>query len=341
VTDAQRYPMRALVFRRYGGPEVLESTEVEPPVAGDAQVLVRVRAVGLNPYDLHFVHGDPYVARPMMGLGLRKPRRPVILGSDVAGVVEAVGQNVTGFGIGDEVFGTVGLGGLADLVAAPVSAFAPKPEGLGFEAAAALPMAAVTALQGLRDVGGLRSGQRVIVNGASGGVGSFAVQLARALGASSVTGVCSAASSELVRSLGADEVIDHAREGFTRLGRRYDLLLDTVGNHSLRAFCRALEPNGTFVLAGAGGGRLLGPMAQILGAKVQSRLLGPRVLTMFAQTKTEDLLIVKGLVEEGKLRPVIDRTYPLAQAADALRHLDTRHAHGKVVVAMNGAVTGS
>jgi NADPH:quinone reductase-like Zn-dependent oxidoreductase len=261
----------------------------------------------------------------------------MIPGSDVAGMVEAVGPNVAGFRVGDEVFGTVGLGGLADLVAVSASVVAPKPEGLGFEQAAALPMAALTALQGLRDVGGLRAGQRVIVNGAAGGVGSFAVQLARSLGASTVTGVCSAASSEMVRSLGADEVIDYEREDFTRLGRRYDLLIDTVGNHSLRSFCRALEPSGTLVLAGAGGGRLLGPLAQILGAKLQSRFLGPRVLTMFMQTKTEDLLFIKHLVEEGKLRPVIDRSYPVAQTADALRHLETRHAHGKVVVAMTGA----
>jgi NADPH:quinone reductase-like Zn-dependent oxidoreductase len=175
------------------------------------------------------------------------------------------------------------------------------------------------------------------VNGAAGGVGSYAVQLAKALGASAVTGVCSAASSELVRSLGADEVIDYEREDFTKQSGRYDLLFDTVGNHSLRSFCKALEPSGTLVLVGAGGGRLLGPMAQILGAKLQSRFLGPRVLTMFAQTKTDDLLFIKQLVEEGKLRPAIDRTYPLAQAAEALRHLETRHAHGKVVVAMSGA----
>jgi NADPH:quinone reductase-like Zn-dependent oxidoreductase len=329
--------MRALVYRRYGGPEVLEPTDTETPVAGDGQILVRVKAVGLNPYDLHFLHGDPYIARPQMGTGLRKPRRPMILGSDVAGVVEAIGPNATGFCVGDEVFGTVWLGGLADLVAVSAGAVAPKPEGLSFEQAAALPMAALTALQGLRDVGGLRSGQRVIVNGAAGGVGSFAVQLAKALGASAVTGVCSAASSELVRSLGADEVIDYGREDFTRLGRRYDLLFETVGNRSLRSFCRALEPSGTLVLVGAGGGRVLGPMAQILGAKLQSRFLSPRILTMFVQPKAEDLLFIKHLVEEGKLRPAMDRSYPLAQAADALRHLETRHAHGKVVVAMTGA----
>src|ERR1035437_2787488 len=308
--------MRALVYRRYGGPGVLEPTDTEAPVAGDGQILVRVRAVGLNQYDLHCLHGDPYIARPQMGTGLRKPRRPMILGSDVAGVVEAIGPNVTGFHVGDEVFGTVGLGGLADLVAVSAGAVAPKPTNIGFEQAAALPMAALTALQGLRDVGGLRSGQRVIVNGAAGGVGSFAVQLAKALGASSVTGVCSAASSEMVRSLGADEVIDYEREDFTKQSGRYDLLFDTVGNHSLRSFCRALEPGGTLVLAGGGGGGLLGPMAQILGAKLQSRFLGPRVLTMFAQTKAEDLLLIKHLVEEGKLRPALDRSYPLARSEE-------------------------
>jgi NADPH:quinone reductase-like Zn-dependent oxidoreductase len=261
----------------------------------------------------------------------------MILGSDVAGVVEAIGPNVTGFCVGDEVFGTVWLGGLADLVAVSAGAVAPKPEGLSFEQAAALPMAALTALQGLRDTGGLRSGQRVIVNGAAGGVGSFAVQLARSLGASSVTGVCSAASSEMVRSLGADEVIDYERQDFTKQGRKYDLLIDTAGNRSLRSLCRALEPSGTLVLVGAGGGRLLGPMAQILGAKLQSRFLSPRILTMFVQPKTADLLFIKHLVEEGKLRAAVDRSYPLAQAADALRHLETRHAHGKVVVAMSEA----
>jgi NADPH:quinone reductase-like Zn-dependent oxidoreductase len=327
--------MRALVYRRYGGPEVLEPTDVETPVAGDGQLLVRVRAVGLNQYDLHFLHGDPYIARPQMGTGLRKPRRPMILGSDVAGVVDAVGPNVTGFSVGDEVFGTVWLGGLADLVAVSAGAVAPKPAGLSFEQAAALPMAALTALQGLRDTGGLRAGQRVIVNGAAGGVGSFAVQLAKVLGASTVSGVCSAASSEMVRSLGADEVTDYKRQDFTRLNRRYDLLFDTAGNHSLRSLCKALEPGGTLVLVGAGGGRLFGPMAQILGAKLQSRFLSPRILTMFVQPKTVDLLFIKHLVEEGKLRPALDRSYQLAQAADALRHLETRHAHGKVVVAMS------
>ena len=170
------------------------------------------------------------------------------------------------------------------------------------------------------------------MNGAAGGVGSFAVQLAKALGASSVTGVCSAASSELVRSLGSDEVIDYEREDFTNQSRTYDLLFDTVGNHSLRSFCRAIEPGGTLVLAGAGGGRLLGPMRQILGAKLQSRFLGPRVLTMFAQTKTEDLLFIKQLVEEGKLRPAIDRTYPLSEAAEAMRYLEGGHARGKIVI---------
>jgi NADPH:quinone reductase-like Zn-dependent oxidoreductase len=325
-------PMQAIVSRRYGSPDVLEVAQVDRPSAGKDEVLVRIRAAAINPYDLHFLRGEPLLMRPMMGLGLRKPARPTIIGSDVAGVVEAVGEGVTRFRPGDEVYATVGMGGFGELVAVREDVLALKPTGATFEEAAAVPMAATTALQGLRDVGCLRSGQTVLINGASGGVGSFAVQFARTLGAATVTGVCSTANLELVRFLGADRVIDYTAEDFTQGTERYDLVVDTVGNRSLRALCRAATRNGTVVIVGGGGGRALGPVAQILAAKLQSRFVAQRVMTMFARSNAADLALIAGLIEEGKVRPVIDRTYQLAEAADALRYLETRHARGKVVV---------
>ena len=324
--------MQAIVFRRYGSPDVLEVAQVDRPIAGSGEVLVRVRAAAINPYDLHFLRGEPLLMRPMMGLGLRKPRRAVILGSDVAGVVEEVGEGVTRFGAGDEVYATVGMGGFGEVVAVREDVLALKPTGSTFEEAAAVPMAATTALQGLRDVGCLRPGQKVLINGASGGVGSFAVQFARTLGAATVTGVCSAANLELVRSLGADLVIDYTTEDFTRRAERYDLVVDTVGNRSLRALCRAATREGTVVIVGGGGGRALGPVAQIVAAKLQSRFVAQRVMTMFARSNAADLAAIAGLIEAGRVRSVVDRTYPFAEAADAMRYLETRHARGKVVV---------
>jgi NADPH:quinone reductase-like Zn-dependent oxidoreductase len=324
--------MQAIVYRRYGSPQVLEVARVDRPIPGDDEVLVRIRAVGINPYDSHFLHGDPYLMRPMMGLGVRRPRRATILGSDVAGVVDAVGANVTRFRPGDEVYATAGMGGFAEFVAVREDLLALKPAGITFEQAAAVPMAALTALQALRDFGRLQPGQKVLVNGASGGVGSFAVQIAKALGAAEVTGVCSARNVELVRSLGADHVVDYTAEDFTRSYRKHDLLIDTVGNRSLRAFSRALTPRGTFVVVGGGGGRWLGPVAQILRAKLLSPFVSARVVTMMARSNGADLAYVTELIEAGKVRPVIDRTYRLLEAAEAIRHLDTRRVRGKVVL---------
>ena len=324
--------MHAMTYARYGSPSVLEATQVDRPHAGDDEVVVRVRAVGINPFDLHFLHGDPYLMRPMMGLGLRKPRRPTILGSDVAGVVEVVGKNVVRFHEGDEVYSTVGMGGFAEFVAVRENLLALKPANTTFEQAAAVPMAATTALQGLRDLGRLQPGQTVLINGASGGVGSFAVQIAKVLGAAEVTGVCSTNNLELVRSIGADRVIDYTNEDFTRGERRYDLLVDTVGNHSLRAFARSVTPTGTLLLVGGGGGRLLGPVAQILGAKLGAPFLSQKVVTMFARSNGDDLDYLRQLIEADKLKPVINRTYPFAEAPEALRHLETRRARGKIVI---------
>ena len=324
--------MQAIVFRRYGSPDVLEVAQVGRPSPGRDQVLVQIRAAAINPYDLHFLRGEPVLMRPMMGLGLRKPRLAAMLGSDIAGVVVAVGEGVTRFRPGDEVYATVGMGGFGEVVAVPEDVLALKPAGATFEEAAAVPMAATTALQALRDVGCLRPGQRVLINGASGGVGSFAVQLARTLGAAVVAGVCSTGNLELVRSIGADLVIDYTTEDFTRGTGRYDLVVDTVGNRSLRALCRAATREGTVVIVGGGGGRVLGPVAQILTAKLQSRFVTQRVVTMLARRNAADLAVIAELIEEGRVRPVIDRTYPLVEAADALRYLETRHARGKVVV---------
>ena len=326
--------MKAIVYRRFGSPDVLELAEVERLAAGEGQVLVRIRAVGLNPYDWHFMRGEPLLFRPMMGVGVRKPRRPTVLGSDIAGVVEAVGEGVTRFRPGDEVYGTKGPGACAEYVVIPERALALKPVGVTFEEAAAVPMAGLTALQGLRDFGRLESGQKVLVNGASGGVGTFAVQIARALGAVEVTGVCSTGNMELVRSIGADHVIDYTRQDFTRSDPRQDLVVDTVGNRSLRALRRTLTPKGTLVLVGGGGGRLLGPIGQMIRAKMLSPFVSQGLVSMLATTKAEDLDYLRGLIEAGTVKPIVDRTYPLAEAPAAMRYLEQHHARGKVVISV-------
>jgi len=326
--------MKAIVYRRFGSPDVLELAEVERLAAGEGQVLVRIRAVGLNPYDWHFMRGEPLLFRPMMGVGVRKPRRPTVLGSDIAGVVEAVGEGVTRFRPGDEVYGTKGPGACAEYVVIPERALALKPVGVTFEEAAAVPMAGLTALQGLRDFGRLESGQKVLVNGASGGVGTFAVQIARALGAVEVTGVCSTGNMELVRSIGADHVIDYTRQDFTRSDPRQDLVVDTVGNRSLRALRRTLTPKGTLVLVGGGGGRLLGPIGQMIRAKMLSPFVSQGLVSMLATTKAEDLDYLRGLIEAGTVKPIVDRTYPLAEAPVAMRYLEQHHARGKVVISV-------
>ena len=319
--------MKAVVRTRFGGPDVLELQEVEKPVLKDDQVLVRVRAASLNLGDWHSTRGRPYIIR-LMGLRQRKPSDR-ILGWDLAGRVEAVGTNVKEFRPGDEVFGS-SIHTLAEFVAVRDVGLVRKPSNLTFEQAAAVPVAAYTALQGLRDVGGLQPGQEVLINGASGGVGTFAVQIAKVLGAN-VTGVCSTKNLDLVRSIGADHVIDYTREDFTKTGRRYDLILDVAGNHSLSAYKRALKPRGTIVQAGQTGRK-----EHSILPLFKNRLLAPFVRyhlrTFIAKRKKEDLNTLKGYLETGKVRPVIDRTYPLREVPEAMRYLGTLHARGKVVI---------
>lgn len=320
--------MRALVRRTYGGPEVAEVAEVARPPIGDDQVLVRVRAAGVNPLDWHFLTGVPYIARAQ--LGLRSPKQP-ILGVDMAGEVEAVGAAVTEFRPGDAVFGEVG-GAFAEYVRARAAILAPKPADTSFEEAAAVPVAGFTALQALRDSGRLRPGQSVLVVGASGGVGTFAVQIARALGATEVGGVCSTANVELVRSLGADHVVDYTREDFTESGRRYDLIVDNAGTAGLRAVRRVLRPAGTYVLVSGPKHRFLGPMRNLIAALVYSRFVSQRMVGMLAQANRDDLVLLADLIAAGKVAPVVESCYPLAEGAAAISHLGTGHARGKTVL---------
>lgn len=323
--------MKAWIQDRYGSPDVLELKDVDLPAEGDDHVLVRVRAACANPYDCHMLRGHPYLVRLVLK-GLRRPRRTMIAGANMAGVVESVGSDVTRFRQGDEVYGEVDSGCFAEFVSAAEEGVAPKPTNLTFEQAAAVPMAAMTALQGLRNVGRIEEAQKVLINGASGGIGTFAVQLAKSLGAAEVTGVCSTRNVELVRSIGADHVVDYNRDDFTRSGERYDLLLDTVGNRSLRALRRTLTKKGTLVLLGGGGGRLLGPIPKILGGIVLSRFVGQRIVTFVCKPNRDDLELLKELIEAGKVTPIIDRTYPLSEVPEAIRYLEEGHARGKIVV---------
>lgn len=322
--------MKAIVQSSYGAPEdVLEFTEIDKPVVRDDEVLVRVRAVGANPYDWRTMRGDPYLVR--IARGLPRPRRPIVMGSDMAGHVEAVGKDVTKFLPGDEVYGEVDSGGLAEYISFPERKLALKPVNLTFEEAAAVPMAAITALQALRNRGRIKAGQSVLINGASGGIGTFAVQLAKAFGAQ-VTGVCSTRNLDLVRSIGADHVIDYTEQDFTRAEQRYDLILDTVGNHSVAAFRRALVRKGTLVVTGGGGGRLLGPASQVLKVLLVSPFVRQRLVGVFGAPNSEDLDFLTDLIEAGQVTPVIDRTYAWHHVPEAMRYLETRHTRGKVVI---------
>lgn len=325
--------MKAWTWDRYGPPDVLTLRDVEEPAPGPGEVLVRVRAASVNPYDWRHLRSDPHLVR--LSAGLRRPRPGTILGADLAGVVERVGDGVTGFSPGDEVYGEVAMGAFAEAVAVPQERLARKPAGLPFEQAAAVSMAAHTALQGLRDEGRLAAGQRVLINGASGGIGTFAVQLAKALGAQ-VTGVCSTRNVELVRSLGADDVVDYTREDFTGRRGRYDLVMDIVGNRSLARLRRPLAPGGTLVLVGGidAGGRFLGPMAQVLRGALAARFARHRIATVSWKPNAGDLRYLAGLMEEGRVTPVIDRTYPFAEIPDALRYIEQKHARGKVAIAL-------
>jgi NADPH:quinone reductase-like Zn-dependent oxidoreductase len=320
--------MKAIVQDEYGSTEALEFRDVDQPVPGDKEVLVRVRAASVDPGVWHLMTGQPYMIR--LGYGLRAPKVRV-RGRDVAGVVEAVGRNVTRFRPGDEVFGT-GEGTFAEYVSARERRLAPKPSNLTFEQAAAVPISGMTALQALRDQGRVRPGQRVLVIGASGGVGTFAVQLAKALGAD-VTGVSSTAKMELVRTIGADDVIDYTRQDFAESGRRYDAIVDTGGNRSLPHLRRALTPRGTLVLVGGeGGGRWTGGFGRQLRAPLLSAFVGHRLRGLISKEKAEDLVALKDLIEAGKLTPVIDRTYSLDEAPAAIRYWEEGHARGKVVI---------
>ncbi len=320
--------MRAIVQDRYGPPEVLELREIERPAMGENDVLVRVRAASVNPQDWHIMRASPFIVRAM-GSGLRTPKNP-IRGTDAAGQVEAVGANVTRLRPGDEVFGWC-EGAFAEYVSADESHFVPKPADLSFEGAATLGMAGCTALQGLRDAGGLQAGQEVLVIGAGGGVGTYAVQIAKALGAR-VTGVCSTAKAELVRSIGADDVIDYTQEDFTRGEKRYDLIFQLAGTASPAACRRALTEKGTLVVS-SGEGRFAG-IDRIVRGLVASPFVGPRLSVLVTKETNEDLVTLAGLVESGQLVPVIGKTYALGEVPEAISHVEAGHAHGKVVITL-------
>jgi NADPH:quinone reductase-like Zn-dependent oxidoreductase len=318
--------MKAIVQDRYGPPEVLELRDVERPAVGDGDVLVRVRAASVNPQDWHLMRASPFVVRAT-GTGLRAPTNP-IRGTDAAGEVEAVGKDVTRLRPGDEVFGWC-QGAFAEYVCADERHFVPKPADLSFESAAALPLAGCTALQGLRDTGAVEPGQHVLIIGAGGGVGTFAVQIAKELGCR-VTGVCSTAKLDLVRSLGTDHVIDYTQEDFTRGEQRYDLILQLAGTASPSACRRALTPTGTLALS-SGEGRFAG-IDRVLRALVSSPLVRQRLRPFLTKETTEDLVALAELVEAGKVTPVIDRTYPLSGVPEAIAYLEEGHARGKVVI---------
>jgi NADPH:quinone reductase-like Zn-dependent oxidoreductase len=321
--------MKAIFRDEYGSPDVLQLRDIDKPEITDDEVLLRVRAAGVGRDVWHVMAGLPYPIR-LAGYGLRGPKNPVI-GSDVAGVVEAVGEDVSRFRPGDEVFG-IGEGSLAEYARAREDKLAPKPSNLSFEQAAAVPVTGLTALQAVRDHGRVAPEQEVLIIGASGGVGTFAVQIAKAFGAH-VSGVCSTAKVEMVRSIGADHVIDYTREDFAQSERRYDLILDIGGNSSLARLRRALTPEGTLVIVGGeGGGRWLGGTDRQLRATILSRFVEQKLGTFVARQNRKDLILLKKLIESGKLKAVIDRTYPLAETPEAIRYLAEGHAQGKVVV---------
>ncbi|MCU1679468.1 MAG: alcohol dehydrogenase zinc-binding domain containing protein [Amycolatopsis sp.] len=321
--------MKAMVQNTYGSPDVLEFSDLERPVAGPGEVLVRVHAAGVDPGVWHLTTGLPYLAR-LMGYGLRAPKARV-RGLDFAGCVEVVGADVTRFQPGDDVFGTC-EGSFAEYACVRVDRCAPKPANLTYAQAAAVPISAVTALQGLRDAAKVQPGQRVLVIGAAGGVGTFAVQLAKTFGAH-VTGVCSTEKTDLVRSIGADEVIDYTRADFADGKHHYEVILDTAGNRSLSQLRRALRPRGILVIVGGEGpGRLFGGVDRVLRALLLAPFVSQRLRGLFAAQRQEDLEFLRQAAENGELTPVIDRTYPLNEAADAIRYVHKGHARGKVVL---------
>ena len=339
--------MKAIIYCDYGSPDVLQYEEIEKPAAGDNEVLIKVRAASVNPLDCGSLKGVPYIFRIMFGLSKPTVTRPGRPGVDVAGQVEAVGRSVTQFKPGDKVFGACisdpqasgakvwvhRQGAFAEYVCAPESILVTKPDNLTFEQAASVPVAAFTALQGLRDKGQIQPGQTVLINGAAGGVGTFAVQIAKSFGAE-VTGVCSTRNVDMVRSIGADQVIDYTREDFTKSGQRYDLILDNVGNHSLLECRRALNPKGKYIMVGGPAGRWIDPLPRALDAFVLSRFVTQDMGMFLAELNKKDLTILRDLMQAGKVTPVIDRRYRLSEVPAAIRYLEEGHARGKVVIAL-------
>jgi len=325
--------MRAVVYRRYGTPDVLELGEVARPVPGDEDVLVRVHAAAVTIGDHHMVTGKPYLIRLSPYGGLPGPRNKVP-GGALAGRVHAVGAKVMGLRAGDEVFGQAMAGAFAEYAVVPAAALVLKPDNLSMEEAATVPWAA-TALQGLREAGQVTAGQRVLINGASGGVGTWAVQIARALGAE-VTAVCSERNAERVRSLGAAEVIDYAKEDFVGGGARFDVMLDLIGNRALSDCLRVLNPKGVYVACAGGGGDWLGPLPRLAGMALRSLFSSQRLKTFVATPEQKDLLFLKELVEAGKARPVVERSWALSELAEALRHVGEGHSRGQSVVRVEG-----
>lgn len=320
--------MKAIVYRSYGGPDVLKLAEIPQPQPTSHEVLVRIHAASVNPFDWHVMRGEPYFLRLM--IGLRAPKVPRI-GVDAAGIVERVGSGVTRFSVGDQVFGGC-RGSFAEYACGRDSGLAIKPETVTFEQAASSPIAALTALQGLRDKGRIQSGQRVLINGAAGGVGTYAVQFARMSGAL-VTGVCSTRNTALVESLGASRVVDYTAQDFTTLTDRYDIVLDCIGNHGYAAVRRALTPDGVHVAVGGVTGRwMLGGLASTAGAVLASRVRRQKVVPFVAKPSGDDLSLIARAMAEEKIKPVIDRRYPLSDTAEAVRYVEHGHARGKVVI---------
>ena len=335
--------MKAIVYTNYGSPDVLKCVEIEKPSPGDNEVLIKVRAASINPLDCGELKGVPYIFRVVFGLRKPDATRPDRSGVDVAGQVEAVGRNVTLFKAGDEVFGVcidnpqasgTGVwvhrqGAFAEYVCAPESTLVLKPDGVTFEQAASVPVAALTALQGLRDKGRIQAGQRVLIHGAGGGVGTFAVQIAKSFGAD-VTGVSRTSNVDIVRSIGADRVIDYTQEDFTTGGQRYDLILDCFANHPLSRCRRVLSPKGIYVGVGGPGG--IGVLVRLIQVLVLSRFVSQNLVTFLARPRQADLALLRDLMAAGKVTPVIDRCYPLSDVAEAFRYFEGRHARGKVVI---------
>jgi NADPH:quinone reductase-like Zn-dependent oxidoreductase len=324
--------MKAIVYRCYGTPDVLKLEEIAKPPPADDRVIVKVYAASVNPLDWHYMRGRPYIVRPMAGVG--KPDS-ILMGADFAGTVESVGKSVTRFKPGDEVFGDRD-GAFGEYVSVRENgAMALKPTNMTMEQAAAVPIAGITALQALRDKGKVQPGQKVLINGASGGVGTFAVQIAKAYGAD-VTGVCSAKNIEMVKSIGADHVIDYTKEDFTQGSLRYDLIIDNVGNHSLSEYRQVLTPNGALVMVGGpSDNSWLGPMTTSVKAYFVAPFVSQKLIFMLADANKDDLNVLRDLMQAGKLTPVIDRRYKLAETAQALGYLEQGHAKGKIIIAVD------